>query len=128
MEIARAHSCIITNRSQENGVFTALKDGVLQSLQIYVHADPTHRDKVIETYTFTVKYLPDAGNGRRATGLELDGPGSSVVSVGATNKALQNLFRHTIELCKELPDLPGTIFFSILLRLCKSSCNLLTIE
>lgn len=79
-------------------------------MQVYVHADPKCREKVIETYTFNIKYLSQAEDGSRVlAGLEMDSPGNSLVSVGATNAALQFLFRQLISVCETLPDLPGTL-------------------
>lgn len=75
-----------------------------------MHADPSDREKVVETYTFTIKYTPPDNNGQALAGLELDSPGSSIVSVGATNTELQLLLRQVMELCKSLPDLPGKTF------------------
>lgn len=89
----------------EIGAFTALKAGQLKAIQIYVHAEPKDRQKVIETYTFTIKYTKDDDDVKRLAGLEMDTPGA-MVSVQATNSALQDLLRQIMNACKDLPDLP----------------------
>ena len=99
---------MISNVVQEKGAFVALKAGDLRALQVYVHADSTDRDKVIETYTFTIKYNKSANNTRDVVGLEIDGSGSPLVSVEATNEALHELLKDVMTLCPRLPDLPGT--------------------
>ncbi|KAK5131638.1 hypothetical protein LTR08_000765 [Meristemomyces frigidus] len=97
----------------ENGAFAALKAGHLQALQVYVHADSADRQKVVETYTFTIKYTKDGGNGKAVAGLEMDGPGSPLVSIQATNSALQTLLRRIMDVCQGLPDLPEKRFISM---------------
>ena len=96
----------ITDTMQENGAFPALAANNLRALQVYVHTDPYHRENVIETYTFTIKYV-DGNNGQKIAGLELDSQGHSLISIGATNSALQYLLRKVMDLCQALPDLPG---------------------
>ena len=91
----------------ETGAFAALKDRSLQALQVYVHADRSDRQKVVETYTFTIKYLADEKHGRSLAGLEFQSPASSAVTTVDTNSALQQLLRDVMQLCEGLPDLPG---------------------
>ena len=98
---------LFTNDVQEKGAFAALKDGKLRALQVYVHADPSDRQRVIETYTFNVKYQEVDGSGPTLAGLEMDSPGNTLISVGATNSALQLLLRQIMKLCETLPELPG---------------------
>lgn len=92
---------------QENGPFVALKDGTLRALQIYVHAEPNNRSKVIETYTFTIKYGPRGGSEQMFAGIELDSHASSILNVEISNLALQEFFRKVSQLCEPLPILPG---------------------
>ena len=99
----------------EKGAFPALQAGNLQALQVYVHAEPEDRDKVLETYTFTIKYQQDVGQKRTPSGLEMDKPGSDLVSVQVTNMALQGLLQQIMKLCGELPDLPEKRFLSMAL-------------
>lgn len=75
-------------------------------MHVFVHADPTDRSQVIESYTFTVKYVHDADFRQVAAGIELGKPGSEAVTVGATSSALQELLRHINNLCEGLPQLP----------------------
>lgn len=91
----------------EKGVFVALKEGTLKALQVYVHTDPDDREKVVETYTFTIKYHPDGRGGRLYAGIEIDSPGKASATVEATNRSLQVLLRQIFEICNELPELPG---------------------
>lgn len=104
------------NGIQENGAFAALKTGNLRALQIYVHADPKDRQKVLETYTFTVKYSSHEDHSKTPTGIELNAPGNPLVSVQATNAALQSFFRETMDLCGTLPDLPGMCYLLLVSR------------
>lgn len=72
-----------------------------------MHADPTSRERVIETYTFTIKYHKDARDGKTLASLDIDGPGNPLVSVQATNSALQSLLRQIMDISAGLPELPG---------------------
>ena len=77
-----------------------------------MHADPQHRERVIETYTFNIEYIPHAEQGDQVlVGLEMDTPGSSLVSVEATNGAMQLLLRQIMNVCEALPKLPGEHLF-----------------
>ncbi|KAK1822511.1 hypothetical protein LTR12_003074 [Friedmanniomyces endolithicus] len=96
----------------EKGAFPALRAGQLRALQVYVHTDPLNRSKVIEMYTFTIRYK-DAGNGRVPSGLVFDAPGDPLVSVEATNLAFQSLLRQLNGLCDRLPVLPQPRFISM---------------
>ncbi|KAH9810921.1 HORMA domain [Teratosphaeria destructans] len=96
----------------EMGVFPALRAGHLQALEVYVHPDRKDRQKVLETYTFTIKYQTDE-DARLLAGLQLDGPGSALVSVQATNLALQTLLRDIGAICDQLPTLPASRFISM---------------
>lgn len=91
----------------EKGVFVVLKEGTMKSLQVYVHTDPNDREKVVETYTFTIKYHSDGQGGRMYAGLEIESPGEHGVTVEATSRALHDLLRQIIKTCGELPELPG---------------------
>ncbi|KAK0338258.1 hypothetical protein LTR59_002932 [Friedmanniomyces endolithicus] len=89
----------------EKGAFPALRAGHLRALQVYVHTDPLNRSKVIEMYTFTIKYK-DAGNHRVPSGLEFGAPGDPLVSVEATNLAFRTLLHQLSDVCDRLPVLP----------------------
>ncbi|TKA78562.1 hypothetical protein B0A55_02804 [Friedmanniomyces simplex] len=97
----------------EKGAFTALQAGHLRALQVYVHTDPLDRSKVIEMYTFTIKYDKDAENRRTPSGLEFDAPGDQLVSVEATNLAFQTLLNQLYAVCDRLPALPAHRFVSM---------------
>lgn len=92
---------------QESGPFVALKDGTLRALQIYVHAEPNNRSKVIETYNFTIKYGPRDESEQTFASIDLDFHTSTPLSVAVGNGALQHFFRSVYELCEPLPILPG---------------------
>ncbi|KAK0278486.1 hypothetical protein LTR35_009225 [Friedmanniomyces endolithicus] len=96
----------------EKGAFPALRAGHLRALQVYVHADPLDRSKVIEMYTFTIKYK-DADSRRVPSGLEFDAPGDPLVSVEATNQAFQTLLLQLYDVCDRLPVLPQPRFISM---------------
>ncbi|KAK4978192.1 hypothetical protein LTR42_002570 [Elasticomyces elasticus] len=101
------------DKKQEKGAFTALQAGNLRALQVYVHADKKDRTKVIEMYTFTIKYGKDGENGMTPNGLELDSPGNELVTVEATNQALQTLLHQLCAMCERLPALPEQRFISM---------------
>lgn len=96
----------ITKPLQEKGAFIALKARNLRSLRVYVHADGRHRENVIETYTFNIKY---SANGE-PVGVEIDGPRGQGASTDATNASVNYVFRQILQLCAKLPNLPGTPF------------------
>lgn len=93
---------------KEKVAFVALKDGTLRALQIFVHTDPEDREKVVETYTFTIKYHYRQESGQTIAGLEVESPGGAPLTVEATNAALQDMLRDIMRICTNLPDLPGT--------------------
>ncbi|KAK0355576.1 hypothetical protein LTR91_009914 [Friedmanniomyces endolithicus] len=96
----------------EKGAFPALRAGHLRALQVYVHADPLDRSKVIEMYTFTIKYK-DADSRLVPSGVEFDASGVPLVSVEATNLAFQTLLLQLYDLCDRLPVLPQERFISM---------------
>ncbi|KAK0946654.1 hypothetical protein LTR29_001823 [Friedmanniomyces endolithicus] len=96
----------------EKGAFPALRAGHLRAMQVYVHTDPLDRSKVIERYTFSIKYK-DADNRRVPSGLDFDAPGDPLVSVGATNLSFQILLRQLYDVCDRLPVLPQPRFISM---------------
>lgn len=93
---------------QEHGAFPAMESGNLRAIQVFVHADPEDRSRIIETYTFTVKYIRDADNHHVAAGIEVGRAGSHTISVGGTSRALQELVLRIDKLCGHLPHLPGS--------------------
>lgn len=95
------------NSWQEYGAFPAINSGNLRALHVFVHADPIDRSQVIESYTFTVRYIRDTENQQVPTGIELGKTGSETVTVGATSSAVQDLIRQINGLCEHLPQLPS---------------------
>jgi hypothetical protein len=79
-------------------------------LQVYVH--PVHdRKKVLETYTFTIKYSSNGSGVRRAvSGLEVEGPDNRRSTIGLTTASMIYLFRVIAEICQGLPTLIGASF------------------
>ena len=73
-----------------------------------MHADGSHREKVIETYTFNIKYSAHGNGGTlELAGVEIGGNGSRGASTRATNASVHYVFHQILQLCNELPDLPG---------------------
>lgn len=97
---------------QEKGAFVALREGKLQALQILVHPDCRDRDKVIETYTFTVTYHNNPKRERRVSSLQLESSGETVATVGTAAADLQTLLRSIMALCEKLPHLPSRYYCS----------------
>ncbi|EME44840.1 hypothetical protein DOTSEDRAFT_87353 [Dothistroma septosporum NZE10] len=91
----------------ENGAFTALKDGHLRAVQLNIHAQPDSRDKVLETYTFTVKYDSGGAFEKKIAGVQMNGQKSVARTVEATNIGLQSLLRELIACSNALPALPA---------------------
>ncbi|KAI7566359.1 hypothetical protein KC343_g4042 [Hortaea werneckii] len=96
----------------EKGAFVALKAGKLKALQLYVHADEESRQKVVETYTFTIQYSKNAGDGQPVASVEFESPGSEI-NERTTNLSLQFLLRQIDATCSRLPNLPEKRFLSM---------------
>lgn len=92
---------------QETVAFPLLANGKLQAIQIYVHQDQD-RDKIMEAYTFTIKYHPDGSGVKVPAGIEVGGDQETPEIVGYVNSDLQQVLRAIEELCGKLPILPGT--------------------
>ncbi|CAK4034050.1 Hypothetical predicted protein [Lecanosticta acicola] len=90
----------------ETNVFPALAEGRLRALQILVHSDPSDRAKVLETYTFTIKYDAESEGDRVAAGIEMGGSGDEPVTVEETNLKFRILQKAVMQMCEKLPDLP----------------------
>lgn len=84
-----------------------MRSGNLRALQIFVHADPQDRTRVIESYTFTVKYMRNADNQQIPAGIEVGRIDAEPVTVGATSRELQQLVKQINLLCDNLPQLPS---------------------
>ncbi|KAF2136996.1 uncharacterized protein K452DRAFT_312695 [Aplosporella prunicola CBS 121167] len=105
----------------EKGAFDALKHRYLRAVQIQIYEDPDKAYEVIETYTFTVKYvdLPEYG-GKAVAGLQFESPGGQVEEpleqtgslasqILTTRRAKHNLekfIRLLSRFCGTLPHLP----------------------
>lgn len=76
-------------------------------MHILVHTDPEDRQKVVESYTFTIKYHLNQENRQTIAGLEVESPTGPPLTVEATNAALQEILRDLMRICQHLPDLPG---------------------
>lgn len=88
-------------------MFVRLKAGDLRAIQVSVIQDPAHRERAIETYTFTIQYFEDSTNVKRVAGLELSCAEGPRMTVEATNSALQGLLQDTMRMCANMPELPG---------------------
>ncbi|KAI7277651.1 hypothetical protein KC345_g6496 [Hortaea werneckii] len=96
----------------EKGAFVALKARKLKALQLYVHADEESRQKVVETYTFTIQYSKIAGDGQPVASVEFESPGNEI-NEQTTNLSLQVLLRQIDAACSRLPNLPEKRFVSM---------------
>lgn len=72
-----------------------------------MHAQSDSREKVVEAYTFTIKYDLTGEAGKRLVGVEMNSQEIVPRTVEATISGLQVLLREVMESCKTLPDLPG---------------------
>ncbi len=78
----------------------------LKALVVYVH--PVYdRTKVLETYTFTIKYSDEDYQDQAISGLEIEGPDGRRSTIGLTSAAVLYVFRVITEVCEGLPTLTG---------------------
>lgn len=89
---------------QEHGAFAALRLGRLHALQLEVTSDDDY-GTVLETYTFTVRHTADGGFGLEIRG----GAGAKLLAV---REDLGNLVGQVVQLCREMPVLPGKYCFT----------------
>lgn len=90
---------------QEKDAFVALKAGQLHSLHVHVHPSQAERERVLEAYTFTIKY--DKVDGEPSpVGLTIDQLDKSMPTVETSNNVMQNSLRQIMIWCDKLPDLP----------------------
>ena len=66
------------------------------------------RERVLETYTFIIKYSNEDEEERVISGLEIEGPDGRRSTVGLTTASVVYAFRVITEICKGLPMLTGT--------------------
>lgn len=91
---------------QENGAFSELQELNLKALVVYVHP-VQDRKKVLETYTFIIKYSNEDDEERVISGLEIEGPNGRRSTIGLTTASVVYAFRVITEVCKGLPTLKG---------------------
>jgi meiosis-specific protein HOP1 len=74
---------------------------------LLVHPDKKSRDRVLETYTFTIHYTVGKNGRRMPSGLAASSEKKPAATTKATNIALQQLLRNVDSLCQDLPTLTG---------------------
>lgn len=74
-------------------------------MEIHVHPDEAQRQKVIEKYTFTIRYH-SRGQGA-ISGIELDSPGKMGIAAETSSQALKTFLHDVMQMCGYLSDLPG---------------------
>lgn len=94
--------------SQERGAFDLLQSGQLQAIQVNVHKEEEDdRDKVMETYTFTIKYQADESGVKSPASVEIIGSDIQQATAGQVNAGLRAILKNISDTCDELPTLPG---------------------
>ncbi|OJJ40271.1 hypothetical protein ASPWEDRAFT_33619 [Aspergillus wentii DTO 134E9] len=94
----------------ENGIFDALSKNVLEAVQLTILVDKDTPDHVVESYTFSFRYIKGTGDmGSRLESLSLD-PVGCVADMKTTQTArmgLEMIVRRLITLSAFLPTLPN---------------------
>ncbi|KAF2164649.1 hypothetical protein M409DRAFT_25043 [Zasmidium cellare ATCC 36951] len=96
----------------DNGVFPLLRNRQLHSLQVNVHGDQDDRDKVVETYNFTIRYEKDGSGVRSPAGVDIIGSDVKLAASGHVNQDLREILRAMSKTCTSLPYLPANRFVS----------------
>lgn len=85
-----------------------LRSGQLQAIQVSVHdGEEGDRDKVMETYTFTIKYQADDAGVNSPAGVAIVGSDIQQATAGQVNQGLRAILKKISDTCDELPRLPG---------------------
>ena len=94
----------------QNGIFEALSRSFLSAVQLSIVLDKDHISKVIESYTFSFKYIDTASieaPGKRLQGMMISGSHGRPVTINNARAGLETISRYLIQLTQYLPDLPG---------------------
>lgn len=80
----------------------------LHAIQVNVHdGEQNDRDKVMETYTFAIRYQADDSGVKSPTSVEIIGSDIPQATDGQVNEGLRTILKSISGLCDELPRLPG---------------------
>jgi hypothetical protein len=96
----------------ENGIFDALKRNVLGAIQFTILVDKDKPENVLETYTFTFKYLRgSSGVNSRLESLSINPVGcvADLKSAQTARVGLETIVRRLITLSTFLPNLPSIL-------------------
>ncbi|MCJ1246373.1 DNA binding protein [Trapelia coarctata] len=91
-----------------DGVFNALKTGVLDKMQLSVIMDKDKPSNIVESYTFSFKYTH-----RRLDSMVLSSEHGHPVTLKDARSSLATLTRYLMDLTQGLPDLPLTRFLTV---------------
>ncbi|KAF1984222.1 HORMA-domain-containing protein [Aulographum hederae CBS 113979] len=100
----------------EKGAFDALKKKYLHAIQLTIFEDPNAPTEVIETYTFTINYITNDGDGPSLQNVSFQGLHGETVTVKNVRYALAAFTRKLIALCNSLPDLPARRYMKMRLH------------
>ena len=92
----------------KDGIYDALKQAYLASVQLSVIPDKTKRQNVIEAYTFTFEYGSRSSTDQlQFNGIVIAGTQGRKVTIRNARKGLDHLMRNLVVLTESLPYLPG---------------------
>ena len=101
MEHASLEFCFRLTDVRKDGVFDAIKAGVLDKMQLSIILDKDKPSNVIESYTFNFKYSQ-----RRLDGMVLSSEHGQPITLKDARTSLATLTRYLLHLTQGLPDLP----------------------
>lgn len=90
---------------KEKGALDAIVKKVLRALQLNIFEDPTHPERVLESYTFTFMYRGEGDGSEVAMGFQ--GPVGGQMTLYAARHSLHAFFRRVVTLCGDIPELPS---------------------
>ena len=87
---------------QEYGIFDAIEQGYVDTLQVFITNDAQHNKSILEAYTYCFRY-----QGARVTGVDLRAS-DDTFTLEDCQKSFKLAFRGLLRSVQSLPPLPGT--------------------
>jgi hypothetical protein len=92
---------VSANRSQEDGVFDALRLAYLDILHLFVTSSASDDAEILESYTYAFEY-----QGQQVSSVRIGETGGAL-SMAASQKSFKAAIRALLRTMKDLPYLPG---------------------
>ncbi len=89
-------------RHQEYGVFDAVEQGYVDTLQVFITSDAQHNKSILEAYTYCFRY-----QGARITGVDLRAS-NDTFTLEDSQKSFKFAFRGLLRSVQSLSPLPGS--------------------